>query len=207
VPGKRSHEFSPVWALAKNEKLVLFTGALVLFQFADASVLPLIGENLAKTTQQHASIWMSALIVVPQVVVAIFAPWVGYHSERRGRRPLLLIGFAAEPLRAVLLAFTNAYAFTLAAQVLDGITGAVIGVLTIVVITDLTAGTGRFNLAHGIIGALIGIAASLSTAITGFFSEEFGHAAGFLIIAAVACAGTVLLWLFLSETKPANYSD
>ena len=113
--GKRSHDVAPIWALAENRKLVLFAGALVLFQLADASILPLIGENLAKRAQQNTSMWMSALIIVPQIVVAIFAPWVGYHSEKKGRRPLLLIGFAAEPIRAAILAFTSTYAFVVAA--------------------------------------------------------------------------------------------
>jgi hypothetical protein len=52
----------------------------------------------------------------------------GYHSETRGRRPLLLIGFAIEPVRAGLPAFTTDYPFLIVAQLLDGISGAIIGV-------------------------------------------------------------------------------
>ncbi len=147
--GKDTHQVGRVVDLLKNYRLVLFTAALVLFQLANASMLPLIGENLAAAKLAHSSLWMSGLIIVPQVVVAVLAPWVGYHSEKRGRKPLLLIGFALTPIRAALLAFTSAYPFLMVAQVLDGITGAVIGVLTIIVLTDLTKGTGRFNLAQG----------------------------------------------------------
>jgi MFS family permease len=191
--------------LAKNHKLILFTGALVLFQLADASMLPLIGENLAKATTEQSPLWMSGLIIVPQIVVAIFAPWVGYHSEKKGRRPLLLIGFALEPIRAALLAFSANYFFLVLAQVLNGITGAIIGVLTIIVITDLTAGTGRFNFAQGAVGATMGLAASLSTLATGFVFQGFGSLIGFLAIATVAVAATALLALFLTETKPPDY--
>ena len=147
--GKQAPEIGRVFDLLKNHRLVLFTAALVLFQLADASMLPLISEGLAKTQANATSIWMSGLIIAPQVVVAALAPWVGYHSEKRGRKPLLLIGFAVEPLRAALLAFTNSYAFLIVAQLLSGVTGAIIGVLTVLVITDLTTGTGRFNLARG----------------------------------------------------------
>jgi predicted MFS family arabinose efflux permease len=205
--GKDARQVGRVADLAKNHRLILFTAALVLFQLADASMLPLIGENLATTTKGQASLWMSGLIIVPQIVVAMLAPWVGYHSERKGRRPLLLIGFAVEPLRAALLAFTGNYAFLILAQLLDGISGAVIGVLTVIVIADLTVGTGRFNLAQGAVGAAIGIAASLSTLATGFFFQGFGAVRGFVVIAAVACAATALIWLFVSETKPADYPD
>jgi MFS family permease len=192
--------------LAKNHGLVLFTAALVLFQLADASLLPLIGENVATTMKYQAPIWMSALIIVPQIVVAALSPWVGYHSEQRGRRPLLLIGFALEPLRAILLAvFPNGYALLIVAQVLNGITGAIIGVLTVLVITDLTAGTGRFNLAQGVVGAMSGLAASLSTLGTGYLVQAFNPTAGFLAITAVACAATGVIWIFIAETKPADY--
>jgi hypothetical protein len=40
---------------------------------------------------------------------------------------------------------------------------AVLGVLTALIIADLTGGTGRFNLAHGIVGTASGIGASIST--------------------------------------------
>lgn len=194
--------------LAKNHKLILFTAALALFQLADASLLPLIGENVATTMKYQAPVWMSALIIIPQIVVAALSPWVGYHSERRGRRPLLLIGFALEPLRAVLLAaFTNGYILLIVTQVLNGITGAIIGVLTVIVITDLTVGTGRFNLAQGAVGAMSGLAASLSTLATGYLVQASGPTAGFLAITAVAAGATGLIWVFIAETKPADYKN
>jgi MFS family permease len=207
APGEDAHKLGRVTDLAKNHKLVLFAAALVLFQLADASMLPLIGENLAANTTAQASIWMSGLIIVPQIVVAILAPWVGYHSERKGRRPLLLIGFALEPIRAAIMAFTSGYGFLILAQLLDGVTGAIIGVLTVLVITDLTTGTGRFNLAQGAVGAASGIAASVSTMVTGYLFQGFGSWMGFLAIAAVAGAATAVLWVFLSETKPRQYLD
>ncbi len=191
--------------LVKNHRLVLFTAALVLFQLADASMLPLIGESVATSIPAASSIWMSGLIIVPQIVVAALAPWIGYHSEKRGRKPLLLIGFAVEPVRAALLAFTSNYAFLVIAQFLNGISGAVIGVLTVLVITDLTAGTGRFNLAQGAVGAMIGIAASVSTLATGYLFEGIGRTGGFIAIAAIAGAATALIWMFIAETKPAEY--
>ncbi|HEX4408401.1 MAG TPA: MFS transporter [Xanthobacteraceae bacterium] len=188
--------------LLKNHPLILFTAALVLFQLADASMLPLIGENLATNTATASSVWIAGLIIIPQIVVAIFAPWVGYHSAKRGRKPILFVGFAAEPLRAAILAFTSGYSSLILAQLLNGVSGAVIGVLTTIVITDLTAGTGRFNLAQGAVGAAIGIAASLSTLATGFLFQGVGPVTGFVVIAAIAVAATVLIWVFVSETKP-----
>ena len=205
--GKKTANVSRVLDLAKNRRLVLFTAAIVLFQLADASVLPLIGENLAASIHDDAAIWMSGLIIVPQIVVAIFAPWVGFHSEKRGRRPLLLVGFALEPIRAVILACTAAYPGLIVAQALSGATGAIIGVMTVIVIADLTAGTGRFNLAVGAVGALSGVAASVSTGGSGYVFQALGPRLGYLPLAAIAAAATGLVWVFLSETKPDKYEE
>ena len=71
--GQRAVTATSILALTKNRKLVLFTAAIVLFQLADTSMLPMMGANLATTRGDHAAIWMSGLIVVPQVVVAILA--------------------------------------------------------------------------------------------------------------------------------------
>ena len=192
--------------LAGNRALLLFAGCVTLFQLADASMLPLVGETIARQAGA-ANLQMSSLIIVPQIVVAILAPWVGYHSELRGRRPLLLVGFALEPIRAGILALTTAYPFLVVVQLLNGISSAMITVLTVLVITDLTAGTGRFNLAQGTLGALMGIAASVSTIGTGYIDEVFGRGAGFMTVGIIALLATGLLWVFQQETKPAEYSD
>ena len=193
--------------LAKNRNLVLFAGCLVLFQFANASILPIVSEGLATGGAPMGSLLIAGLILPPQILVAILAPWVGYHSETRGRKPLLLAGLGVVAVRALAFAFVTSYPVLVAIQLLDGISGAIISVLTVLVITDLTAGTGRFNLVQGVAGSLMGIAASLSTSINGFIFQEFGRVSGFLFIAAVAAAATSVAWVFLPETKPGKYED
>jgi len=205
--GEHAKKLQRVIELAKNRPLLVFGACTLLFQLADASMLPLIGEELAQSKGALGSISMSGLIIVPAVLVALLAPWVGYHSERWGRKPLLLLGFGFEILRAILFAFVSGLPSLILVQVLGGISSAMVTVLTILVLTDVTTGTGRFNLARGAIGTLMGIAAAVSTTATGFLFQQFGHEAGFLALAAVAAAATALLWLFLPETKPAEYLD
>jgi len=46
--------------------------------------------------------------------------------------------------------------------------------MTVLVITDLTTGTGRFNLARGAVGTCTGIAAAVSTTATGVIAAGLG---------------------------------
>lgn len=129
---------------------------------------------------------------------------VGRQAKHWGRRPLLLIGFGALPLRAVLFAFITDPTLFLVFQLLDGISGAVVGVSTALVVADLTNGSGRFNLAQALVGTASGIGASLSTALFGFIAAVLGRTVVFLSIASVAVVAVLILWLLMPETKPST---
>jgi MFS family permease len=192
--------------LWKNRSLLTFAVCVFLFQMANASMLPLAGEALVYSRVSLSSLIVSALIIVPQVIVALMAPWAGRRAKL-GRRPLLLVGFAALPIRALLFAWTTDPMFLIAAQILDGISGTMLGVLTALIVADLTKGTGRFNLAQGFIGTISGVGASLSTTLSSLVAGSLGRAAGFLGIAAVALAAVLLLWFLMPETNPSNGNE
>jgi MFS family permease len=147
---------------------------------------------------------VSALIIVPQVVVALAAPWAGRQAQTWGRRPLLLIGLGALTIRALLFAVTGNPVLLACIQLLDGVSGATLGVLTALIVADVTKGTGRFNLAQGFVGTLAGIGAALSTTFSGIVVGHFGGAMGFLSIAGVALSAVIIVWLWMPETKPAS---
>jgi len=189
-------------ALFRDRSLLVFASSLFLFQLANASLLPLAGETLARASGRHAALLLSALIVFPQIFVALIAPVVGRTANSRGRRPLLLLGLGMVPIRSLAFATTTDPILLVAVQVLDGITGATLGVLTSLVIADITKGSGRFNLAQGAVGTLSGIGAALSTSISGFAVAKFGQTAGFLGVATVALAAVAILWSLMPETKP-----
>jgi MFS family permease len=188
--------------LLKDRRLVTFAICLFLFQAANASILPLIGETLAHVEGRWSSLIMSALIVPPQIIVALLAPWAGRTADTWGRRPLLLLGLGVVPIRAGFFAFTADPVLLVAVQVLDGLTGAALGVLTTLVVADLTKGTGRFNLSLGLVGTLSGVGASLSTSISGLVVERSGQTAGFLSVMTVGLLAVAILWAFMPETKP-----
>jgi MFS family permease len=191
--------FRSLWT---NSGLLTFAGCIFLFQMANASMLPLAGEALVYSKVALSPLIVSALIMVPRVIVAPMAPWAGRRAKMWGRRPLLLVGFAALPIRARLFAWTTNPIILIAAQLLDGVSGTMLGVLTAVIVADLTAGTGRFNLAQGFVGTVSGVGASLSTTVSSLVVASLGRVAGFLGIAAVALSSRAAI-LTLKGGPPA----
>src|SRR5262249_2944165 len=73
--GKQAKSYHRIFDLGKNRNLYIFAACVFLFQFADASLLPVVGQNLAQSEAEYASLFMAGLIVVPQIVVALLSPW------------------------------------------------------------------------------------------------------------------------------------
>jgi MFS family permease len=192
-------------SVCRRHGLLIFAACLFLFQMANASILPLASETLGRGAGRQSSLIVSALVIVPQILVALIAPWTGEQAQTRGRRPMLLLGFGALAVRALLFTLISAPQALIAIQVLDGVSGAVLGVLQALVVADLTNGTGRFNLAQGFVGVVSGLGASVSTAVSGLIAQNLNGAAGFLPSAAIAFVGFVTVWAFMPETQPQHH--
>jgi MFS family permease len=192
--------------LMQNRALLTFAGCLLMFHLANAAMLPLMGSVLTMRSSRWATIMIAACIVVPQMLVAALSPWIGRRAQIWGRRPLLLIGFAALPIRGLLFAVVSSPPLLVTVQLLDGVTATVFSVMVPLVIADLTRGTGRFNLGQGIVGTATGIGASLSATLAGFMSDRFGSPSAFAGLAVIALAGLALLWIMMPETGPPSSS-
>jgi MFS family permease len=93
----------------------------------------------------------------------------------------------------------------IAIQILDGVGAGIFGVVSVLVIADLTQGSGRFNLTLGAISTAVGIGASLSQVIAGAIVHHVSYDAGFLFLAAVAAAAFGILYFFMPETRDKQF--
>ncbi len=189
-------------ALVKDRVLLVFLATAFLFHLSNAAMLPQLGEMLSKGSPKAAAPFMSACIIVTQLVVAILAVWIGIWAGTKGRKPLLLVGFGVLPLRGVLYTLTHATVALIAIQTLDGVANAIFGIVSILVVKDRTEGTGRFNLAAGALATMVGIGAALSTTIGGVLIQHVNYRASFLGLAAIALVAFGLLWFAVPETLP-----
>jgi MFS family permease len=174
----------------------------MLFHLSNAAMLPLAGAAVTMRAGHFANVIIAACIVVPQVIVALMSPWVGRLAEKIGRKPLLLLGWGALPLRGLLLAVLPGSWPLVMGQAISGVSAAVFGVLLPLLAADLTLGTSHFNLCIGILGLAMYLGAAASTTMSGGIADAAGMEVAFMVLAAVGAVGFLAVWLAMPETRP-----
>ena len=159
--------------LFETRSLMIFALCAFFFHFANAPLLPLVGQKLALQFPHEATAMMSFCIVAAQGVMLPIAILVGRNADNWGRRPIFLIAFAVLPIRAVLYTLSNNAFWLIAVQLLDGVGAGIYQALTPLIISDMMRGTGRFNLAQGAVATTQGIGASISALAVGRRRRSF----------------------------------
>jgi len=191
-----------VWRVfADSRPLLIFGACAFLFHFANAPLLPLVGQKLATAHKDIATAMMSACIIAAQLVMLPIALLVGHTADRFGRKPILLIGFGMLPIRAVLYTLSDNSAWLITVQVLDGVGAGIFGAITPLLIADIMRGTGRYNVAQGAVATAQGVGAAISGLGAGLVVDHAGYDAAFLSAAVVAAAAFLVLLLAMPETK------
>jgi MFS family permease len=191
--------------LIRCRPLVVFAVCAMLFHFANAPLLPLVGQKLAQAYPKWATTMMSSCIIAAQLIMLPVALAVGRTADRIGRKPILLVGFAVLPVRAVLYTLSDSAPWLIGVQLLDGVGAGIFGAITPLLIADLMRGTGRYNLAQGAVATAQGLGASLSGLAAGVIVDHLGYSAAFLSFGAAACTALAALFLAMPETA-SNHS-
>jgi predicted MFS family arabinose efflux permease len=190
-----------VFRLIRQRPLLIFAGAVLLLQLANAAMLPLMAGVVTTRSTEWAPVLIAACIIVPQAIVALMSPSVGRFAQKWGRRPLLILGFATLTIRGLLFAIVHDPYLLVAVQAFDGITAAVFSVMIPLIVADVAFGSGHFNLAQGIVGTATGIGASLSTVLAGYAADRFGPAVAFVGLASIGAIALLMVWSVMPETR------
>jgi len=187
--------------LLRDKRMLIFAACIVLFHLSNAAMLNLAAGEVTAGMGDNVQLVIAACIIVPQAIVAMMSPWVGRSAQRWGRRPILLFGFAALPVRALLFAGISSPYLLVPVQMLDGLSAAVFGVMLPLIAADVAGGKGRYNLCIGLFGLAAGIGATLSTAAAGFIADRFSNTVSFFGLAAAGALAVLLVWAAMPETR------
>ncbi|HUB13423.1 MAG TPA: MFS transporter [Acetobacteraceae bacterium] len=210
TPRERRRRALRARQIFRQPALHVFAACAVLFQLANAGMLPLALNELSKRTPT-AGLVVSAAVIVPQIVVASMSPWAGTMAQAIGRRRVLLFGFGALPLRGVLFAVLiwggPAGLPLVAIQVLDGISATVFGLSLPLIAADVTRRCGYMNLAIGSLGLASTFGATASTTLAGVMADSVGAPAAFIGLAAIGAAAWLIVLFVMPETRPGTHGD
>lgn len=185
--------------MLKNRGYLILLFSSVLFHFANAAMLPLVGQELGKDEGSNASLYMSACIVLAQLVMIPMAFMSGKWAKG-GRKKLMVVAFAMLPVRGILYTLAGGASYLVSIQILDGIAGGIFSVVSILMVADLFQGSGKENFAQGILATSVGIGASLSNVISGYIVSSAGFNFGLYILSAIALIALVIFSQLMPET-------
>jgi MFS family permease len=192
---------SGVGILLTSKPLLIFALCVALFHLSNAAMLPLVGQKLALQDKHLGTSLMSACIAAAQLVMVPMAMLVGRKADHWGHKRFFLAALAILPLRAVLYTLSDAKAWLVAVQLLDGIGAGIFGAIMPVIVADLMRNTGRFNIAQGAVITMQSIGAALSTALAGVVVVQAGYGAAFLTLGVIAAMGFAVCWLLLPDPR------
>jgi MFS family permease len=195
--------------LLTYRNLLVFLVTVFFFHFSNAAMLPMAGQVLARTHPGSATLALSACIIVAQIVMTIMALAVGRALQAGyGRKPIFLVMLTVLSVRGVLFAqlTTNPWA-VVAIQALEGVAAGIFSVIAVIIASDLMRGTGRFNMAQGLMNVAVGAGAGLSNLSAGFVVQWFGYPIGFFYLSGIAVCGLLFGANFMPETRPAEALD
>jgi MFS family permease len=185
--------------LVECKPLLILAGSLLLFHLGNAAMLPLYGMAVVSDKHANPAGFVAITIVVAQAVMILASLVAMRLGEKKSLWLVLLISFAALPIRGIVAAMFISQWGVYPVQILDGIGAGLQSVAVPSLVARILNGTGRINVGQGAVMMVQGMGASISPAIGGWIAQDLGYSTMFLILGSFAL-GSVALWLIFAST-------
>ena len=184
----------------KDPVLWTFIGAMVLFHLANAPPGAYLGIFLKQDLGSPAR-YLSYAFVISMVAWTVAVRPVGWLADKFGRRPLLIVGWAAMTIRLVLLALANEGWQVFLIQLLDGLAQGIFAVTAAACVTDRLVDPRRAGEAQVLVGSSIVFGSALGPALAGLVVEGLGYRGTFGLLAGIGAAATLVVALLIPEVR------
>jgi MFS family permease len=189
--------------LLRNRPMLILAGALACFHLGNGAMLPLYGMAVVGLGKGDPAMFTATTVVVAQAVMILASVLAMRLAAGRGYWVVLLISFAALPVRGFLAGSFIEHWGVWPVQALDGIGAGLQSVAVPGLVACLLEGTGRVNVGQGAVMTVQGLGASLSPAIGGWLAQMFGYHVAFFILGSFALV-SLMLWVgFAATLRPA----
>ncbi|MEG3122395.1 MFS transporter [Sphingomonas sp. GB1N7] len=189
--------------LLRNKPILILAASLACFHLGNGAMLPLYGLAVVGAGKGNAALFVAETVMVAQAVMIVTALIAMRMAAGRGYWLVMLISFAALPLRGMLAGTFIEHWGVWPVQALDGIGAGLQSVAVPGLVACLLNGTGRVNVGQGAVMTIQGLGACLSPAIGGWLAQELGYHVAFYILGSFALV-SVGLWVgFAGTLRPA----
>lgn len=179
--------------------LWVFVAAMVLFHIANAPGGVYLGLFL-KTDLNAPDGLLSYAFIIGMVVWMLVVWPAGKLADRVGRRPLLIVGWAAMSIRLLLVALAQAPWQILAIQVLDGLAQGLFIVLAAAWVTDRLADHQRVGEAQVRVGSSLVAGSAIGPMLSALVVDALGYRGMFALLAGIGALATVIVAVLVPES-------
>ena len=188
--------------------IVIFTLAATMFHVGNAALLPQLGAKIntlgESVTLKIPGVFsmpidgknaVSLASVIGQILMIPSAVAAGWLSKRPqvGAKRALLVSYCSLTIRAVVFALCDNPWILLGTQCLDGVGVGGFNVCTVLIMSDLSHGTGRFSLLQGVLATAVGLGTAVSNGISGVMVDQLGFRNMFLVFGGISVFASWLL--------------
>ena len=197
IPGRRPDPPGAAGA-ARKPPVVALVAISAISPFAINAVLPSLPAIGAALGASYSRVQLVLSLFL--AAVAVSQIFIGPISDRFGRRPVLLAGFAIFVAASAASAVAPSIEALLALRVIQGASGCVGIVLGRAIIRDLY---GRAQSASmlGYVTMGLAIAPMLAPSVGGLMQGSFGWTAVFWLMAGMGVAAIAITWIYVPETN------
>jgi len=168
-------------------------------------MLPLYGMAVVSAGKGNPAMFTALTVVVAQAVMIVVSLLAMRFIRERGHWIVLLLSFAALPLRGLVAGSFIQHWGVWPVQILDGIGAGLQSVAVPGLVARLLNGTGRINVGQGVVMTAQGIGASLSPALGGWLAEDLGYPFAFYTLGCFAVVSLGLWIVSASAVRSAGH--
>ncbi len=190
--------------LLTDRVLLVFLIAVLSFHLTNSALLPVVIQKIIKicptVTAKTMPLWSTSCILMAELVM-IFSAVLAGRLATKGRKNLFLACYLLVALRAIIFAVIMQPVLLVSAQLLDGLSAGINGVIGLTMLSDIVYGSGRFNLSQGLFNAFTAIGIAASNYLAGVLIDSLGFSSTCVIAASVTLISLVIFAKWVPETK------
>ncbi|WP_190818356.1 MFS transporter [Saccharopolyspora pogona] len=163
------------------------------------ALVPLFVVEALRSTQSMAGIALSVFALGNAAVLLLS----GRIADKRGRKPLVLIGLAVSGLATALLGVTDSVPWFLAASLVAGMGAGILNPAQSAAVADIIGAKGKGGPVLAAFQMSADFGAILGPLIAGVLADTMSYGAAFAVTGFTAVLG-LLAWIGAPETRPAT---